>query len=50
MKKTINRVKILPDVNLPLMSEEVIRQLKEPTKKVSKVLSTLKRAFTISKK
>lgn len=49
MKKTINRVKILPDVNLPLMSEEVMRQLKEPTKKVSKVLNILKQAFTVPK-
>ena len=49
MEKTINRVKILPDVNLPLMSEEVLQQIKEPTKKVSKVLSVLKRAFTVPK-
>lgn len=49
MEKTINRVKILPDVNLPLMSEEVMRQLKEPTKKVSKVLNILKQAFTVPK-
>ena len=49
MGKTIKRVKILPDVNLPLMSEEVLQQIKEPTKKVSKVLNILKQAFTLPK-
>jgi hypothetical protein len=49
MEKTINRVKILPDVNLPLMSEDVLQQIKAPTKRVNKVLGTLKRAFTIAK-
>jgi hypothetical protein len=49
MEKTINRVKILPDVNLPLVSDEVMQQLKNSTKKVDKVLSTLKRAFTVKK-
>ena len=49
MEKTINRVKILPDVNLPLMSEEILHQIKTPTKKVSKVLNILKQAFTVPK-
>jgi hypothetical protein len=49
MEKTINRVKILPDVNLPLVSDEVMQQLKKSTQKVDKVLSTLKRAFTVKK-
>lgn len=49
MEKTINRVKILPDVNLPLMSEEILQQIKAPTKKVSKVLTILKQAFTVPK-
>lgn len=48
MKKVINRVKILPDVDLPLMSEEVLQQMKNSTKQVHKVLSVLKRAFTVS--
>jgi hypothetical protein len=49
MEKTIKRVKILPEANLPLLSEAVLKQLQEPTKKVGKVLTTLKQAFTLAK-
>jgi hypothetical protein len=49
MESTIKRVKILPEANLPLVSEEVLKSLKEPTKKVSKVLTILKQAFTLAK-
>jgi hypothetical protein len=49
MKSIIKRVKILPDVNLPLVSDEVMQQLKRSTQKVDKVLSTLKHAFTVKK-